>query len=265
MRWRNLDDTAAMRIDGAADVFPLARFVEEVRAFIPDDQRAGYDWLPDGRTSLVFRVLDDGQRGDVSLAGPRTRACVKDLSGVARAVVVKFKPGWTSPLFGVAAHEVTDRIVPLGALWGREGDELYGRLTETADVAELLDCVSSAIAHRAQRSFESSSAHLVRRAVRLLHDGEARIAHVAAQLGITDRHLRRTFTEHVGIGPKEYARAIRLQRAVRLATSSNDWGRIAVDAGYYDQAHFISDFRQLTGVTPGAFATRTRAANLRCR
>src|SRR5690606_667258 len=102
------------------------------------------------------------------------------------------------------------------------------------------------------------------RAARVIEDGEARIDRVAAQLGVTDRHLRRAFHEHVGVGPKEYVRSVRLQRVVRLATTSNDWGRIAVDAGYYDQAHLIADFRQLVGVTPGAFATRAREAGLRC-
>ncbi len=79
---------------------------------------------------------------------------------------------------------------------------------------------------------------------------------VASHLGVTARHLRRAFTESVGIGPKEFARTVRLQRAVRRAATSKDWARIAVDAGYYDQAHLIADFRQLVGLTPGAFLKR---------
>src|SRR5258708_8290071 len=76
-------------------------------------------------------------------------------------------------------------------------------------------------------------------------------------LGVTARHLRRAFTESVGIGPKEFARTVRLQRAVQTAAAtSNDWGQIAADAGYYDQAHLISDFRELVGLTPGAFVKR---------
>jgi AraC-like DNA-binding protein len=177
-------------------------------------------------------------------------------------VIIRYKPGWTVPLFRVAANELTDRIVPLDALWGHEGASFYERLVETENVTELLACVSGVLA-RARR-FESSSAHLARRAARLLDAGEARIDRVAARLGITDRHLRRAFTEHVGVGPKDYARSVRLQRAVRLAATSNDWGRIALDAGYYDQAHFIADFRQLVGVTPRTFAGGAREADLPC-
>jgi AraC-like DNA-binding protein len=81
---------------------------------------------------------------------------------------------------------------------------------------------------------------------------------VAERLGVTARHLRRAFKENIGIGPKEFARTVRLQRAVRAAaaTRSNDWAQIAADAGYYDQAHLIADFRELVGFTPGAFVKR---------
>lgn len=248
----------------SATTFPVARVVEDVRALAPVDGHVQHAWLPDGRTSLVFRVLDAGRRGDVSLAGPRTRARVKDLSGVVRAVVVRFKPGWATPLFGLPAKEVTDRIVPLEAIWGYAGADLYERLLETEDPSTLLACVSGVLAQRLRLASESSSASLARRAARLFDEGETRIDHVAARLGITDRHLRRAFTEHIGVGPKDYARSVRLRRALRSTTSSNDWGRIALDAGYFDQAHLIADFRRLMGVTPGAFASRAPEADLHC-
>lgn len=247
-----------------APTFPLARFIEEVRSLAPVDGQVRHPWLPDGRPSLVFRVLDRGGRGDVSLAGPRTVARIKDLRGVDRAVIVRLKPGWVAPFFGVAAHEVTDRIVSLETLWGHEGADLYGRLLELEEPTPLLAGLAGVLLQRARRSFEPSSAHLARRAARLLDDGETRVDRVASRLGVTDRHLRRAFAEHVGVGPKDYARAVRLQRALRLTQASNDWSRIAFDAGFFDQAHFTTDFRRLMGVTPGAFAKRAREADLRC-
>ena len=149
---------------------------------------------------------------------------------------------------------------------GAQGGELEAALKAglRKDGKGMLIPVSRAISRRLQRSSESSSARLARRAVQLLEAGEVRVDRVAERLGITARHLRRTFTEHVGVGPKEYARSVRLLRALRLAAGSSDWRRVALDAGYYDQAHLIADFRHLVGTTPGAFVTRPRAANLRC-
>ena len=239
--------------------FSLARFVADARTLVPIAGCApAVDRLPDGRTTLVFRELAGGQRADVSVAGPCTRAHFKQASGIVRAVSVQLKPGWSASLLGVAAHALTDRIVPLEDLWGRAASDLCGELLAATSLPEMLDRIARAIALRTPPTCEPASARLARRAVRLLEGGEARVEHVAARLGVTARHLRRAFAESVGIGPKEFARAVRLQRAVRLAATAHDWGRIALDAGYYDQAHLIADFRELVGLTPGAF--RKRAA-----
>ncbi|WP_437967876.1 helix-turn-helix transcriptional regulator [Sorangium sp. So ce260] len=237
--------------------FSLSRFIEDVRAIEPVAGRACHvEQLPDGRTTLVFRVIEGGRRGDVSVAGPRTRALFKNATGIERAVILQFKPGWSAPLLGVAANALTDRIVPLEDLWGRSGGDVYLDLLAARSLPEMLDRLSRAIALRAHHASEPASARLARRAVHLLEGDEVRVESVAERLGVTARHLRRAFTESVGIGPKEFARTVRLQRAVRMAATSRDWGRIAVDAGYYDQAHLIADFRELVGLTPGAFLKR---------
>ncbi|AKT41464.1 helix-turn-helix domain-containing protein [Chondromyces crocatus] len=238
----------------------FSRFIEAVRALGPTDTQ--YDWLPDGRTTLVFRVLDRGRLGDVCIAGPQTRAHFKNLSGVTRAAAIRFKPGWTVPLVGIPASEVTDRIVPLDDIWGRAGTELYAELLATRDLPQLIQCVSRAFTRRLSQTVEPSSARIARRAARLIEDGEGRVERVAQQLGVTARHLRRAFTENIGVAPKEFARTVRLQRAIRMSANSNDWSRIATDAGYYDQAHLIGDYREFLGVTPTALSKRERGATL---
>jgi AraC-like DNA-binding protein len=238
--------------------FVLSRFIENVRVLAPSAGATHHvTSLPDGRTSLYFRVLAGGTNADLSVGGPRTRAKFKHASGVDRAVLIRFKPGWSTSLLGVAAHALTDRIVELGDVWGRAGADLCGELLAARGVPEILDRISSAIAIRAEQTFEPASAALARRAVRLLEGDEVRVERVAERLGVTARHLRRAFADHVGIGPKEFARSVRLQRAVRMTETSSDWGRIAAAAGYYDQAHLIAEFRELVGLTPGAFLKRT--------
>lgn len=236
----------------------LARFVEDVRVFVPVAGRdARIEQLPDGRTNLHFRVLAGG-RADVMLAGPRTRALFKDPAGMERVVSLQFKPGCSAPLFGVPANALTDRYVALEELWGRAGAELLRELLAARSVAEVLGRLSRALA--GHDGDAPASASLARRAVGLLEAGETRVDRVAARLGVTARHLRRTFIESVGIGPKEFARTVRLQRAVRMAATSSDWANIAVCAGYYDQAHLIADFRDLVGLTPGAFLSQRARA-----
>jgi AraC-like DNA-binding protein len=256
--------SAEVAMQSAASAISLSRFFEDIRLAVPAAGRAlSVELLPDGRTRLVFRVLEEGRRGDLCVAGVRTRAIFKTAPGVVQAIVFPFRPGWSAPLLGVAANALTDQIVPLEEIWRGAGGDLCRDLLAASSPQGVLERVVCALAARARQTLETSSARLARQAVRLLEADEDRVESVAKRLGVTARHLHRAFTENVGIGPKEFARTVRLQRAVRTAATSKDWARIAADAGYYDQAHLIGDFREFVGLTPGAFARESRDGGVR--
>ena len=86
------------------------------------------------------------------------------------------------------------------------------------------------------------------------------------ELGCSRTHMLRRFNEQIGVSPKTYARVLRFQRAVHLlghrdgaswlderergAGHDGSWGELALDCGYFDQAHMNRDFRQFAGVSP---------------
>ncbi len=72
------------------------------------------------------------------------------------------------------------------------------------------------------------------------------------------RALQRLFSRYVGVSPKWVIRRFRLQEAAEQLTRGNivDWSRLALDLGYFDQAHFINDFRSLIGMSPTEYAKR---------
>jgi AraC-like DNA-binding protein len=95
----------------------------------------------------------------------------------------------------------------------------------------------------------------VRRVVRA--SGNLRVAAMAAEIGVTRQQLARQFATHVGVTPKTFARVMRAQSALSRADAARaayprpvDWSAIAYELGYYDQPHFIDDFKALTGLTP---------------
>jgi AraC-like DNA-binding protein len=231
----------------------LSRFVDTVRVVEPSGP-SRLTRLPDGRTNLIFRTHEGGRTGDLTIAGPRTHAHFKTATGITRWITIELKRGWSTQLLGVPASTLTDRFVPLHDIWGAAGRELCEQLLVARTLPDVLDHISRAFARHSERAAEPASARLARRGVRLLEIENIRISSVAERLGVSPRHLRRAFIENIGVGPKDFARAIRLNRVVDSVTQSTDWGRIAADAGYYDQAHLIADFRELVGVTPAAFA-----------
>jgi AraC-like DNA-binding protein len=87
------------------------------------------------------------------------------------------------------------------------------------------------------------------------------VSEAAAKAGVDVRTLQRLFRREVGIGPKEVIRRFRLQEsAERLASHPElQCGELALDLGYYDQAHFIRDFKAVVGVSPDAYRRRQAA------
>ena len=98
----------------------------------------------------------------------------------------------------------------------------------------------------------------VQAAVSILQKQSQSVEAVAATADVSRQHLRRLFRQHVGVGPKCFARVVRMRRLLALAKTVRpaNWSIAALDAGYYDQAHMIAECRSLTGLTPTELVQR---------
>jgi AraC-like DNA-binding protein len=92
------------------------------------------------------------------------------------------------------------------------------------------------------------------------HAGAVSIAGVCRSSGFTRQHLARRFEEYVGVPPKLFCRIVRFQSLLARVERMEgvDWSAVAIDSGYYDQAHLIGDFREFTGLPPQAYRSRRK-------
>jgi transcriptional regulator GlxA family with amidase domain len=90
--------------------------------------------------------------------------------------------------------------------------------------------------------------------------GQVRVDDLAFNAAMSARQLRRLFLEQLGLSPKHFCRVIRFRHSLPKlrATGRGDWTEVALECGYYDQAHFIHEFREFSGYTPGEFAALAR-------
>jgi AraC-like DNA-binding protein len=81
------------------------------------------------------------------------------------------------------------------------------------------------------------------------------IKNIAHKTGYSPKHLIKIFNDNVGINPKSFLRVIRFQKAINeIEMHGNiNWAALANDCGYYDQAHFISNFKEFSGFTPHSY------------
>jgi AraC-like DNA-binding protein len=196
--------------------------------------------LPDGCIDIVFSP----SRG-LRLVGANTVAFLSDVEPAEIVVGARMVPGGAPALLGIAAEDQLDRRMPLRDVIGDDGARLEQRLSEARDPVATL---GQWLLHRSRGA--PGPDPLVTATIVELASGQARIGRLAAELGVSERGLRRRVTTAVGYGPKRLARVLRLRRALALAQSGEELAAAAFAAGYADQAHLGHDCSELAGVPP---------------
>jgi AraC-like DNA-binding protein len=237
--------------------------VDQVVQTNPADDVEPERILPDGCVELILNFgaqfreqRDDGQQEAQPmhfLVGQMTRPMLISPNGHVDLVGIRFHPGGTLPFFHVDLHELTNRVVELGAL----SSDLKRRFVSRMDEARSLPSMSLRIAMLKEllTSMLRDSKHhsrLIELAAKIVaRGGQITVAELANDAGVSSRQLERRFLSEVGIGPKLLCRILRFQQVFR-AVERNDsgWAAVATDCGYYDQAHLIRDFQQFARQTP---------------
>lgn len=241
----------------------LAPFVSYVRSTEAPERGVAhvpYLRLPDGQLELLLYVAPNDQT--LRVVGTRMHALRKESTVGHAFLSVRFKPGGAYPFFGVPLSVLTDQLVDLVDLWGDAAHVLRDALGDTDQRETRLSAVERALTHRlTTAAYEPAAAPSVRRAIRLVEAARVlpTVDALARELGTSTRHLRRTFLEVVGLGPKQYLRVARFQRALHAVKRAPfaPLATIAERAGYYDQSHFSADFQELLGMSPSALRARS--------
>jgi AraC-like DNA-binding protein len=224
-----------------------------------------------------------GRYGTAVLSGARSNCFTIDCSQQERVVGVQFAPGGASPFFRMPMSELEDASFDMGDLWGNPAAWMRERVLAAqtpramlevlaACLEEQLDTSGCGAASKARRTNErsvfSKSAGLGFDIAARLHPaviymaeeldscyGPRRVQAVTGKIGMSQRRLAQLFHEQVGVSPKTFHRVRRFQHTLQRLRGVQrvDWADLAVECGYYDQAHLSHDFRQIAGMTPSAY------------
>jgi AraC-like DNA-binding protein len=234
---------------------PLADFVELLWLYESYAPPHGMERvLPTGTMELVT-ILGDGAGGGPIVSGAHSQSFTLDTSLPMSVMGVHFKPGGAFPFLGVPAGELHNAHVSLDALWGPKAGELRERLLEARSPAARFRILEESLLSRATMSLSRHPAvdFALGEFGRVPH--ARTIADVTAHVGLSPRRFIQIFTDRVGLTPKLFCRVRRFQEVLRTIQRQQevDWADVAVACGYYDQAHFIADFRAFSGLNPTAY------------
>jgi AraC-like DNA-binding protein len=201
----------------------------------------------------VHLVLQDGS---VHVQGVPTGKFQRTLQDLGMVFGVKFKPGGFRPFIGSPVAFLTDRTVPASNVLDWSGEL---RLTSAADASDAELVADVELVLRAHLPAADPLVADVNQVVEAIATDRTlvRVEQLVKRFGTRTRQLQRLFREYVGVTPKWVIQRYRLfEASARLAAGEADSAALAHELGYFDQAHFIRDFKALVGQPPGAFGSR---------
>jgi len=200
--------------------------------------------------NLVFER--EGPHVYTGVYGVPRATYVRHLRGEGEALGIKFRPGGFYPFWKRPVSLLTGRNIPCGELFGAIAGRTERRMFALGGAEEMAELTESFL--RELKPERDAQAELAARMTEAAASDRSirKVEELAERFSLSVRALQRLFGRYVGVSPKWVIRRFRLQEAAQLAESGTvpDWAFLATELGYYDQAHFIKDFKSLLGKTP---------------
>lgn len=218
--------------------------------------------FPDGCTELIFHYGDHFKKYDGPdsfhiqeksfIHGQLKKYIEIEPTGKVGVFSARFQPGGLQPFIPLPVSELTHTTFSLETVWGKEGKELEKKMLGAADNEQRQELLEGFLLKRIEGfgPDKKIAEHFVDAIIRT--EGNVSIDTLALELNISKRQLERIFFSCVGLKPKMLARIIRFHKALKLIESRemDSFTEIAYESGFYDQAHFIKDFKEITGLNP---------------
>jgi AraC-like DNA-binding protein len=224
--------------------------------------------LPDGSMELIINLRDEDRhvfdrvthRPRQSyrrswLSGPHSEFIIIDTAHNASMIGAHFKPGGAKAFFHLPLCELRNSVVNLDTLWNDDAQNLRDQLLEAPNPAAKFRILEEALLARWRNVASRHRAVLHALECFAREPQSVTVGQVTAEIGLSARRFIEVFTEQIGMTPKVFCRVRRFQNAINEIQRSRAvvWADVATGCGYYDQAHFINDFRAFCGITPGDY------------
>lgn len=192
------------------------------------------------------------------IIGSLARSLRIKLSGGVSLFAVSFTPEGLYPFFSMPPVDLSDFCVEIEEIWELNGLGITTLIHNTNSSLESLIQTFEEFFLNRMNNFRRHSLN-VEKAVGIIrsHKGKISVETIANRLQISSRQLERKFMERIGIPPKQLCKIFRIKNVlIHLNADRYDLATLAIESGYFDQSHFIHEFKFFTGHSPAAYLTR---------
>jgi len=186
------------------------------------------------------------------VSGVQTRKFARVIQGCSQVFGVKFRAGGFRPFLGEAVSTLADHVIPARRVFGIDIAALRAVLISSAKEAEKVEAAGAFFLARVPKP-DKTVALADQLVTRILNETAIKtVDDLAACAGMGKRSLQRIFNEYVGVSPKWVIRRYRLHEVMERLNfgALPHWAQLALELGYFDQAHLINDFKSILGYSP---------------
>lgn len=231
-------------------------------------------FLPDGNTELIFNLSDTPQYmyDNETLqeiqtcrrawaSGVRTQPITIPSGKGSRMLIVAFKKGKAYPFYPMPMSEIVDWVVEAEDVFGQRLLELREQLLASDSIDQMFARVEAFLFRQAGNALCSDiPARCIEYALSKMISQPNRLGsqQLCDEIGYSQKHFIDMFKQQVGTSPKQYMKIMRFQKVILELEKDQPahWSQIALRNGYYDQSHFIHEFRSFSGFTPVEYLRR---------
>lgn len=227
----------------------------------PEKQRI----VPDGCMEMIFHYGDlyrqYAENGSFIIQpacfvfGQITSSLDIEPTGQTGIFAIRFYPDGFTPFIHSSLQVMANKAVPLQELFGMDGIRLEKSILSAPTTEERIQHIEAFLlgtltsAENIDRIAQLSVEYILKL------NGKLSVDELSAQLNVNRRQLERKFSTAIGLSPKQLSKVIRLQSVLKMMVNKEftNLASVAYEGEYYDQAHFIKDFKEFTGLSPKQF------------
>lgn len=221
--------------------------------------------IPDGQMEMIFHYGDlykqympDGSsilQPQCFVIGQLTRPLIIEPTGKTGIFSVRFRSTGFAPFTTLPIKVMENTAISLEKLFGKKGRQITQQILQASTTTERIEYVEAFLSK--QLRSKDTINRIIKSVVEtiLTINGKISVNDLSRQLGVDRRQLERKFSSEIGLSPKQLIKTIRLQTAFKMLLNKEfaNLADLAYENDYYDQAHFIKDFKDFTGFTPKEF------------
>ncbi len=235
--------------------------LDDEKSDIPVKQRV----LPDGCMEMIFhygdlykQYFEDGS-GIIQprsfVFGQISKYIEIAPTGISGIISARFLPDGLTPFLDLQLTELENKAVPISEIFNDEGKKLEEDVIAASENESRFKLIEIFLLSKITESKTIDA--ITKSCVEVIFQsqGQIGVVELADKMNINRRNMERKFTSLIGISPKQLARVARLQATLKMLEQKKftNLTSLAYENGYYDQAHFIKDFKEFTGLSPKSF------------